>query len=418
MSVAGRSVPLDARLAWRHVRSGLAAQPRPVRLWLAFLGLLLAAGAYGAIRSLPPGDAVFGTSAKVEWGILIAAYVFFAVTTSGLCLVSSLGHVFGIDAFKPLAKRAVTLAIVSLLAAFVIIGLDLHYPVRLVLGAILRPSPTSAMWWMGAVYGVYLVVLCVELTAMLTHRERLARLAGGVAVVTAVVAPSTLGAVFGVLAARPFWYGAFVPAYFLVSALLSGAALLGAVFYLVGRLRLRGHRSAGPAVVLALGRVLALVIGVAAILTAWRMIGGLGSDVPGLPEATRAQLAGPLSVGFWVFKVAIGLVVPGLILVVPWTRTPFGVFVASCLAFAGIFADRLSFVDAGQIAPAANVAGTILVPYTEYAPTIVEVAVILGAVGLVGLMYTVAERFLDLGAGHGGRRAAPVPDSSPMVGVL
>ena len=70
---------------------------------------------------------------------MIIGYVFFAIMTSGLCLASSLGTVFGIERFRPFEKRHAILAVLCLTTAFVIIALDLHYPVRMVLGAVLRP---------------------------------------------------------------------------------------------------------------------------------------------------------------------------------------------------------------------------------------------------------------------------------------
>ena len=157
-------------------------------------------GAVGALLSLPPGWEVLGTTPTFEWGILITAYVFFAVTTSGLCLASSLGTVFNIPLFLPLEKRHAILAVLCLCTAFGIIALDLHYPVRLVFGAVLSPSPFSPMWWMGVFYGVYLVFLFTEVWSMFTNRWAIHRVACTLSTITAVFAPLTLGAVFGVLA--------------------------------------------------------------------------------------------------------------------------------------------------------------------------------------------------------------------------
>ena len=150
-------------------------------------------GAIGALLTLPPGWEVLGTSPSFEWGILITAYVFFAITTSGLCLASSLGTVFGIRMFLPLEKRHAILAVLCLVTAFGIIALDLHYPVRLVFGAFLSPSPFSPMWWMGVFYGVYLVFLLTEVASMFTGRWRVHRVACTLSSITAVFAPLTLG---------------------------------------------------------------------------------------------------------------------------------------------------------------------------------------------------------------------------------
>lgn len=396
VTIAHQTIRIDPRAAWGAARSELARQPRPVRWWLAFLGLLVLFGAYGDIVSIAPGDEVLGTTPTVEWGILIAAYVFFVVTTSGLCLVSSLGQVFGIERFRPVARRAVVLALVFLLAGFLVIALDLHYPIRLLFGVVLSPSPFSAMWWMGTLYAAYLAFLLLELWGMFTGTERLARAGSTLALGAAIVAPSTLGAVFGVLVARPFWHGSVVPAYFLLTALLSGTALLGIVFFLVNRLELRGHGPETERVVPALGTLLALALAGTLFLTAWQTIIGLYGGVPGLSEATQALVVGPLALRFWIVRVLLGLLVPLVILVLPRPTTALGVLVASCLALVGIFADRIGFVAAGQIAPGPAASGVVSHRLAEYAPTLVEVSIVVGALGLVGLLYTLAERFLDL----------------------
>jgi Ni/Fe-hydrogenase subunit HybB-like protein len=153
LTINGRTIPLDPRRAVRIGVAEVRAMPRALRAWFALLLVLLGLAAVAALLALPPGWEVVGTTPSFEWGLLIVGYVFFAITTSGLCLASSLGTVFGIDRFRPLEKRHAILAVLCLVSAFGIIALDLHWPVRLVLGAVLSPSPGSPMWWMGVVYG-------------------------------------------------------------------------------------------------------------------------------------------------------------------------------------------------------------------------------------------------------------------------
>jgi Ni/Fe-hydrogenase subunit HybB-like protein len=62
----------------------------------------------------------------------------------------------------------------------------------------------------------------------------------------------------------------------------------------------------------------------------------------------------------------------------------------------GVFADRLTFVEAGQMAPVTTVSGVVSAPYAAYSPSLVEIAIIVGGVGLIAFMYTLAERYLDL----------------------
>ena len=83
----------------------------PLWLWLGILSIGVAAGFAGVINVLINGHAqVYNVSREVPWGILIATYVFLVVSSTGLCLISSLGHVFGIKKFEFIGKRAILLA--------------------------------------------------------------------------------------------------------------------------------------------------------------------------------------------------------------------------------------------------------------------------------------------------------------------
>ncbi len=61
--------------------------------------------------------------------------------------------------------------------------------------------------------------------------------------------------------------------------------------------------------------------------------------------------------------------------------------------------DRMLFVSAGQIVPRSTMAGTVSYPYAEYSPSLVEIGIMVGAVAFVAFVYTLAERYLDMGEG-------------------
>ena len=397
ITLAGRRVPLGPRAAGAAVVREVRSMPFGLRLWIGSLLAILAVAAVAALVALPPGWEVFGVTPSFEWGLMIVGYIFFAIMTSGLCLASSMGTVFGIERFRPFEKRHAILAVLSLTTAFIIIALDLHYPVRMVFGAMLVPSPSSPMWWMGVFYGAYLVVLLVEVWSMFTDHPRIHQWACTIAAGIAILAPATLGAVFGVLGAKPFWHGIFTPIMMVASAFLAGTALLGIVFYVVHRLRLADHeRSASialPSARLLLGVGLVIV----GALVIREVVAGLAGTVPGHREATIALVSGPLALQFWGLRVIVGLVAPAVLLLMPLTRTPLGTLAASVMALVGVFFDRFTFVTAGQIAPTTTSVGTVSYPYAEYTPTLVEVSLFVGALAFLALAYTLAERYLDMG---------------------
>lgn len=395
VKVAGRELVLSPRVGWRAARAEVTRTPRALKAWYGLLLVLMAFGGVGAALTIAPGTEVFGTTPSFEWGILIGAYVFFAITTSGLCLGSSLGTVFGIDMFRPLEKRHAILAVLSLTTAFGIIALDLHYPVRMVFGAVFNPTFSSPMWWMGAFYAVYLVFLLVEVWSMFTGHDRVHRYACLASSCTAVLAPATLGAVFGVLFARTYWYGPFTPVTMLVTALLAGSALLGIAFAFVARFELAGFERGRWLAIPAIRLLLAVALVGSLILLGRQLLAGLTSDDAALHGATMALVSGPLAIPFWV-RLLGGLAIPLVLIALPVTGTVAGTGIASALVFVGVVIDRLLFVSAGQVIPTTAVGGVVSETYVAYTPTLVETSIVLAAFAFVAFFYTLAERYLDL----------------------
>lgn len=188
--------------------------------------ILTAIGAVGAVMLLWQGHHAMGTSHQFPWGIFISTYVFFALIGSGICLVSSLGSVFCMQPFTGIVKRSVVLAIITLMAAFIIMGLETPQPLHMIY-MLFSPNLTAGIFWMGSLYGIYLVFLTGEFWHMIIKgNQKKAHLFGILAFGTALAASSNLGAVFGFIHARPFWEGAYMPVYFVLTALLSGSAAL------------------------------------------------------------------------------------------------------------------------------------------------------------------------------------------------
>ena len=420
--VTHRQLSLSPRAFFRAFVADVRSMPRALKAWFAFLFVLLAIGAVGAVLAWPSGDEVFGTRPSFEWGLLITAYVFFAITTSGLCLASSLGTVFGIDRFRPLEKRHAVLALLSLVAAFGVIILDLHYPIRLVFGAMLSPSPLSPMWWMGVLYGGYLALLLVEVYSMFRGHERIHNVSCLLASFMAILAPSTLGAVFGVLASRPYWHGSFTPPSLLMAALLAGISLLGIVFAVVARYRLAGWQRAEALAIPGLRVLLTIALFTAILVTGWQVLTTAYGGVPGLSDAMYAVVLGPLAPTFWIGKVAIGMIIPLVLVALPRFYTTGALFVASVLTFAGVFFDRVIFVSAGQVVASTSSSGVASFPYNEYTPSFTEIAIVIGAFGFLAFAYTCAERWLDMSEHTGDHlpilsrwgRHAPHPDAATV----
>ncbi len=400
VGILGYEIPLNPKALARGAVVEFRSMPIALRAWLGLLLGVLAIFTVASLVALPPGWEVFGTSPSFEWGLLIIGYVFFAIMTSGLCLAASLGTVFGIKRFRPFEKRHAILALLSLTTAFIIIALDLHYPIRMVLGAVFVPSPSSPMWWMGVFYGLYLVVLLLEVWTLFTPHPKIHLIACTACAITAVFAPTTLGVVFGYIGAKGFWTGIWTPIQMVATAVLLGTAILGIVFYLVDRLKLDDWERAAPIALPSVRLLMVIAIAVSTALLIRQVVAGLEGGLPGLREATLAWIAGPLAVGFWA-RFLVGLVIPAILLLLPVARRPGVIFGVAIMILVGVFLDRYLFVVAGQIYPMTSLSGTVAQPYAEYTPSWVEIAIMVGGGAFMAFMYTLAERYLDMG--HSGK---------------
>lgn len=378
----------------------------------ALLGVALVGG-LGVLTSLTFGHRVMGTTDEVPWGVLIATYVYFVASASGLCIVSSLGHVWGFKLFEPLAKKATFLAVVMLLVGFSIIASELESPFKLVVWAVLSPNPRSPIWWMGTLYGVYLALLLAELYFLVVEDHRRARLAGLVSFFAAIAAQSNLGAVFGLAHGRPAWHGAFVPMQFIVLAMVSGAALLVLITWFEDRATTENGelKPAHAAMYDGLRKLLALFLGVSGFALVWKVITFVNGQHAHLSEVMMASLTGPFFVSFWLFEVFLGLVVPLVLLLGPKRESPRAVAFAAALPMLGLFVMRFNFVMSGQmlsLRPVVGKAGERLVyqppfkgnvaGFLSYTPSIVELLIVAGAFAAAVLVYTGGQKALRLEA--------------------
>jgi molybdopterin-containing oxidoreductase family membrane subunit len=388
-----------------------ALQTRGKRLLQALLAVACVGG-LAVLVAMVKGHHVMGTTSEVPWGVLIATYVFLVVSSTGLGLVSSLGHVFGYKVFEPIATKAMFLSVVMLVVGFSVIASELERPFLLAKLAVLSPNPSAPIWWMGTLYGVYLVIITAELYFLLIGDHRKSRLGGIVTVVAALsVHPtSNLGSVFGLSHARPYWYGPLLPVSFIASALVCGAALLILVVYLSDYFsNERALKEENAPLLDALRKLLALFLGVSVLFTVWRIISGLNGGHYHLQDVTMALLTGPLFVSFWVFEVFIGVVLPLAIVLSSKARSPGFVALAAAFTMTGVFVSRLNFVYAGQmfsLKPLVSRAGEAMeyVPpfkgnvagFLPYSPSLVEVLVVAGSLAAAVLVFVGGSRALKL----------------------
>ena len=355
---------------------------------LGIVGAALLTGVYAFIVG---HQHVYGVTREVPWGILISTYAFFAITSTGLCLLAALGHSFGGNKLATLGNRAVFLSIVTILSAFLAIGLELENPHRMLLYNVISPNFSSNIWWMGTLYGLAVGCMFVEFFAILSRKWQIALAIGIAGALAEVGANTNLGAVFATLSARPFWYGAQLPVYFLCSAFMSGAAAIILFTHLSHRMRGAELDEKTYSGVQMAGKVLALTLFLLIVATVWRFISLYvgGNELARL--AADNLLTGPLSMNFWVFETVIGLILPLFILIGTQMKNVPAMATASLMALVGAFVQRFDLVVAGQETPVFY-GWDNLPKYINYVPSIGEMIIVAGAIALCVAGFIAGER--------------------------
>jgi len=364
-------------------------------IWTYLALLCLAYGMLGVLNKyLISGESAFGTSSALPWGSLIAAYVFFAVSATGTGLVASLGHVFRIKKFEALTKRALLASILLLTAGFGILAIELSNPFKMI-WLLFTPNPASPIFWMGVFYGLYLILLLAEFYFTLKNMHVLATVIAHASFLVKLAAVINLGRVFGFSMTRGFWQGYYYSAYMVVSALVSGAAILLVILYLQGRDKAAGQ--AQDDLSSTLGKILAGALILLGTMQFLKFGSALISGDPTLLGAAKSILIGPAAPSFWLLEIGLGMILPLGILFSSRFSSCGHSFLAAAFTMLGLLFSRLNFVYAGLAVPLQALAnGTPAGSYNSYTSTWSEWSLIIGALGFIILMFNLAESKLTL----------------------
>ncbi len=356
-------------------------------------GLLLIAGIGAGVYAFFAGhEHAYNNTREVPWGLLISTYAFFAIISTGLCLLAAISHVFGGNKIAPLANRMVWLSLVTIISAFTVIGMEIENPWRMAIYNVISPNPTSNIWWMGTLYGMAVGFMILEFWLILTRQFKLAVGLGILGALAEVAANSCLGGVFATLPSHPFWYGGQLPVYFLACAFLSGSA--AAVLFTHYAFVIRRRRMSETVFngVQAAGKVMLLMLILVSVATFWKMISFYVGGTTLGRAAADALVSGPLSTNFWLFEVAIGLAAPILLLSLTRMQSLPAMSAAALMALVGMFVSRMDMVIAGQIVPPYS--DVVNMPtYLNYTPSGAEWMVAMAGVGLTGVAFLLGERF-------------------------
>ena len=214
---------------------------------------------------------IFPNEIEIHWSLLIVVYPYVTGLVAGAFILASLVKVFNIKEVQPTYRLSLLTALAFLLVAPLPLLLHLSQPLRFY-EILLTPNPASAMAMFGFVYAWYLMgVLLLEIwfeyrqdlitlaqTARSSLRwvyrvlslfsrdvsgEALAFDRQAIQAITIIGIPSAfllhgyVGFIFGSVKANPWWGSVLMPIVFLMSAIVSGIALVILLYMVLTALR-------------------------------------------------------------------------------------------------------------------------------------------------------------------------------------
>jgi len=214
---------------------------------------------------------IYPNEVETQWAILIVVYPYITGIVAGAFILASLVKVFNVVEVQPIYRLALLTALAFMLVAGMPLQLHLGHPER-AYEIFFTPQTTSAMAMFGFVYLWYLLgVLLIEI--WFEYRQQLVLMAqksrgimkavygalslysrdlspGAIEfdhkaskVVTIIGIPSAfllhgyVGFIFGSVKANPWWGSVLMPIVFLMSAIVSGIAMVMFVYIILSLIR-------------------------------------------------------------------------------------------------------------------------------------------------------------------------------------
>jgi len=337
---------------------------------ILFLGLIIltAVGLYALVQRMAQGLILANFTSVLPWGLWLSLYIYFIGLSAGSFLLSTLVYVFGVKRFEPVGRMALFQALGCLILGLLFIMIDLGRPERF-FRTLTNWSYSSVLAWEILFYLAYILILLIEIWLLLRpdliprsnllqklHRsrenhsltlkeKRAVRILAIIGIPVAIGVHGGTGMIFAVVKARPFWHTGLFPLIFLISAMVSGGALL--TFLTAFFSEIEPHRR--KEIVRSLARLTASVLLLDLFVLFIEVVVVLYGDVPHHTHPYHLLLAGPYWWVFWMIQILGGSLVPLLLIYGPWTRDRMGwLGVATLLIFVGVVGVRLNIVIPAQ----------------------------------------------------------------------
>lgn len=361
------------------------------------------------------GEFIYPNEAEVAWSLLIAIYTYITGLVAGAFVISALYHVFGIHSLRPVARFALVASLAFLMVAPLPLLFHAGRPERAPINMLFTPHLTSAMAAFGFIWFSYLVLVVAEVLLVfrremaawarsgkgilkwlylalvlgidnpseesLVASDRVVRVLALAGIPGAMLLHGYVGFIFGGIKAMPWWSTPLMPVIFLLSAIVSGIALM-IVLYTLSTV-LRGKGVDHPTLA-ALSRWLLGFLALDVTLEALEVV-SMAYEAEESWEMISQLITRVIAVPYLGIQLGLGTLLPLVILGV-LAAGRFKMHIASGLAvfsgalvLVGVLAMRWNVIIGGQLLSKS------LRGFTSYTPTLLGIEGILVAAVLLAL---------------------------------
>jgi Ni/Fe-hydrogenase subunit HybB-like protein len=381
------------------------------QVWVFALTTVIVAGLVAGAIVFTRGLVVTNLTDLVPWGLWITIDLSSIAMSAGAFMLCAAVYLLGLKQFQPLARTATFVGLLGYSMAVLCLLLDIGRPDRF-WHALVFWNTHSVLWEVTMCVTLYLSVLALETAPIVGQAEwmqrrwpKLARLLSSIhhyAPYLAVVGlglsllhQSSLGATYGVLKARPIWYRPDLSVLFIVSAMAGGPALTALASMLAARLTRRAV--VNDQLLERLSTFIGWVLVGYLYFRFWDAFAMTYTYAPGRTEGLNLITQGSLALNFWVGEIALGAVIPIVILLNSrLRRKPLLRMLALALIVSGVVAYRWDTNLAGQMVVMSYLPQDISARYTTYVPSLIEIVSGLGVVAFGVLGFTLGVRFLNV----------------------
>ena len=379
--------------------------------WMSILSLFLVMGLGAGLVVFSQGLSVTHLSDLVPWGLWITIDLSSIALAGGAFFLCAGVYLLGLKQYQPVARTATFIGLAGYTMAMLALMLDIGRPDRF-WHAVVYWNQHSLLWEVTMCVCLYLTVLLLEVLPILSsfdwlreHFPMIAEKLEGVhhyAPYLAIVGlclsmlhQSSLGAIYGVLKARPYWFRPDIAVLFIMSAVAGGMALTVFASMLSARLSKR--------VVIKdelLDRVAYFVGWIMVAYLYFRFWDALSMTYTyeaGRTEGLNILTGGVLSFNFWFGEMLLGAVVPVIILLRKKTRSnPILRMIALALIVGGVVAYRWDTNLSGLLVLVSFMPGEPTVSYTMYHPSLIEWMAGLGIISYGLTLFSLGVRYLHV----------------------